>query len=158
MNSLRHRLIGLPGLALLLAAVGCSPSGNPATVPSPGAEGARLCRDLHQRLPDKVDGLDRNDPTPHSYLTAGWGDPAIILRCGVERPAAMDDATAYGVGANGVGWLVQKQSDGSVRFTTTLRRAYVEVTLPKQRAGDGAGPLTDFAAPIKKAIPKGIAD
>lgn len=90
-------------------------------------------------------------------FTAGWGDPAIILRCGVPRPAEMDDAEADAVEVDGVDWLLQKQRDGSFRFTSTLRRAYVEVTLPKERTGDGLGPLTAFASPVKKAVPEGIA-
>ena len=70
----------------------------------------------------------------------------------------MNDPNAYGADVDGVGWLVQKQSDGSVVFTTSLRMAYVEVKVPKERAVDGAGPLTYFAKPIASAIPSGIAD
>jgi hypothetical protein len=69
----------------------------------------------------------------------------------------MDDPEADGVEANGVGWLLQKLSDGSFRFTTTLRQAYVEVTIPKDRTGRGLAPLVGLAPPIKKAIPEGIA-
>ncbi|MGA4839371.1 DUF3515 domain-containing protein [Streptomyces sp. G45] len=146
-------------LALLIACAGCSSTddGGTAAVPSPGSGVARLCRDLDGELPRKVNGLARHDPKPASPLTAGWGDPAIILRCGVPRPAKMNDPEADGVTVNGVGWLLQKRDDGSFRFTTTLRKAYVEVTIPEERTQDGVGPLTDFAAPIEKAIPKGIA-
>ena len=59
---------------------------------------------------------------------------------------------------NGVAWLVQEQDDGSYVFTTGLREAYVEVAFNKEQAAKGAGPLVDFAEPIKKAIPEGIAD
>jgi len=155
----RHRPLGLPVLALLITVTGCSSSdGSPSvTVPSPDAKVAKLCRNLDKVLPRTVDGLDRNDPEPRSALTAGWGSPAIILRCGVVRPREMDDPEADGVEVNGVGWLLQKQDDGSFRFTTTLRRAYVEVSVPKARTGDGMAPLVDLAPAIKEAIPKGIA-
>lgn len=160
MNTSRHRPLGLPALALLFVITGCSSTGDSATaaVPKPGAKVATLCRNLDEVLPEKVDGLERNDPEPDSTLTAGWGSPAIILRCGVPRPAEMNNADALGATVDGVGWLVEKPDDGSVRFTTTLRRAYVEVMLPKKRAGAGAGPLTAFAKPIAKAIPEGVAD
>ncbi|MEU2560210.1 DUF3515 domain-containing protein [Streptomyces longispororuber] len=150
---------GLSALALLLACGGCSSTDGAGTaaVPSPGAEAAAWCRDLDARLPRTVGGLARRDPEPASRLTAGWGDPAIILRCGVERPARMNDPEADGVTVNGVNWLLEKRTDGSFRFTTTLRKAYVEVTLPEERTGDGVGPLTDFAAPVRKTIPEGIA-
>ncbi|PWI15219.1 DUF3515 domain-containing protein [Streptomyces sp. Act143] len=160
MNSFRHRLIGLPALALLITAAGCSSADDSASaaVPSPGTKVTKLCQELDRELPSEVDGQDRRDPEPASELTAGWGDPAIILRCGVAKPAKMTDPEADGAEVNGVGWLLEKQGDGAFRFTTTLRTAYVEVTIPKNRTDDGAAALVDLAAPIKKAIPEGIAD
>ncbi|MGW4608881.1 DUF3515 domain-containing protein [Streptomyces sp. NPDC004532] len=159
MRFFRHRLPGLPALALLIATAGCSSSDDTssATVPSPNTKVTKLCRNLDKVLPRKVDGLDRNDPQPRSALTAGWGSPAIILRCGVARPAEMDDPEADGLEADGVGWLLQKLDDGSFRFTTTLRAVYVEVSLPKAHTGDGVAPLVDLAPAVKKAIPEGIA-
>ncbi|MEU1476475.1 DUF3515 domain-containing protein [Streptomyces sp. NPDC001668] len=160
MNFFRHRPLGLPALALLITVAGCSSADDSASaaVPSPGAGVTKLCRELDRVLPSKVDDQDRRDPEPASALTAGWGDPAIILRCGVERPAKMNDPEADGVEANGVGWLLEKQDDGSFRFTTTLRKAYVEVTIPEARTADGMAPLVDLAPAVKKAIPEGIAD
>ncbi|MGX1367169.1 hypothetical protein RKD19_002528 [Streptomyces canus] len=43
-------------------------------------------------------------------------------------------------------------------MTTTLRKAYVEVTIPEDHTADGLAPLVDLAPGIKKAIPEGIAD
>ncbi|MFI6036259.1 DUF3515 domain-containing protein [Streptomyces sp. NPDC051315] len=159
MNLFRHRPIVLPPLALLLAAVGCSSADGDAStaVPSPSATVTELCRNLDEALPSTVDDLGRRDPSPASTLTAGWGNPAIILRCGVERPAKMSDQEADGVEVNGVGWLLEKQEDGSFRFTTALRKAYVEVTIPEERAADGMAPLVDLASAVKKTIPEGIA-
>ncbi|MWA13868.1 DUF3515 family protein [Streptomyces sp. BA2] len=155
----RRCLVSAPALALLIASAGCSSADEAvkAAVPTPDSKVTELCRNLDKRLPKKVDGLGRVDPEPKSELTAGWGDPAIILRCGVAKPPKMNDPEADGVTADGVNWLIEEQDDGSFRFTTTLRKAYVEITLPKERAGDGVSPLTDFAAPVKKTIPKGIA-
>lgn len=155
----RRCLVSAPALALLIASAGCSSADEAAkaAVPSPDGKVTELCRNLDKRLPKKVDGLGRADPEPKSELTAGWGDPAIILRCGVARPTKMNDPEADGVTVDGVNWLLDEQDDGSFRFTSTLRKAYVEITLPKERAGDGVSPLTDFAVPVKKTIPKGIA-
>ncbi|MGC9536463.1 DUF3515 domain-containing protein [Streptomyces sp. UG1] len=168
MNSLRHRHIsvfGLPALALLITAAGCSSAdgSRSAAVPSPDATVAGLCRNLDKVLPAKVDGERREDPSPASTLTAGWGDSAIILRCGVVRPpkmsdpkvAAGKDKDAVAGGVNGVQWLMEKQDDGGYRFTTALRRAYVEVSVAEGR--DSSSVLIDLAAAIKKAIPEGIA-
>ncbi|WP_156721328.1 DUF3515 domain-containing protein [Streptomyces apocyni] len=160
MKIFRRRLSLLPALGLLLAAVGCSSADDTpsAAVPSPGSRSAAACRDLHGELPRQLDGLDRADPTPRSELTAAWGGSAIILRCGVPRPDRMSDESADGVEVNGVGWLLERQGGGGFRLTSTLREAYIEVTLDKKRAeAGGLGPLTDLAGPIKKTVPEGIA-
>ncbi|MEU1043288.1 DUF3515 domain-containing protein [Streptomyces sp. NPDC005551] len=168
MNIFRHRphASGLSVLALLIAVTACSSADDSATavVPSPDAKVTGLCRNLDKVLPRKVDGLEREDPGPRSALTAGWGGPAIILRCGVERPAKMvdpkvatgNDPNAVGGGVNGVGWLMEELGGGKTRFTTSGRDAYVEVTVPKDR--DDSAVLVDLAASVKKAIPEGIAD
>ncbi|MEW2572466.1 DUF3515 domain-containing protein [Streptomyces sp. NPDC057621] len=169
MDFFRHRrasLVGLPALVLLIAATGCSSADDnaPAPVPSPGAKAAELCRNLDKSLPQKVDGLDREDPEPRSALTAGWGSPAIILRCGVSRPAKMvdpkvadgSDPDAIGGGVNGVGWLMEERDGGVTRFTSAQRSVYVEVTVPSGR--DTSSVLVDLAGAIKKTIPLGIAD
>lgn len=169
MNFFRHRrpvVLGLPALAVLITAAGCSSAdgGASAAVPSTGAKATGLCRNLDKVLPAEVDGADRDDPSPASALTAGWGDPAIILRCGVERPPKMldpkvaegHDPDAVPGGVEGVRWLMEKRDDGGYRFTSALRRVYVEVDVPEGR--DSSGVLIDLAPAIKKAIPEGIAD
>jgi Protein of unknown function (DUF3515) len=165
-NIFCHRPIGLPALALLIATAGCSSAddGARAAVPNPGSKVTKLCRNLDKVLPSKVDGASRDDPEPASALTAGWGSPAIILRCGVGQPPKMidpkvadgGDPDAVGGGVNGVDWLMEKQGDGSYRFTTANRSVYVEVSVPKQR--DSSTVLVNLAPAVKKAIPKGIAD
>ncbi|MET9437450.1 DUF3515 domain-containing protein [Streptomyces sp. NPDC006551] len=157
-----HRPFGLPVAAaaaavLLLSAAGCSsPDAKvSAPVPSPPAEEAAFCRALAKELPDTVAGLERNDPEPDSELTAGWGDAAIVLRCGVPRPDKMNDPQAQGVDAEGVNWLFEPRQGDGPRFTTTYRKAYVEVTLDERYAHD-VGPLVDLAAPVEKAVPKSV--
>ncbi|MFF4549314.1 DUF3515 domain-containing protein [Streptomyces sp. NPDC001435] len=169
MDIFRHRLIGLPALALLISVAGCSSADDSATVavPSPDAKTAGMCRELHEVLPKKLDGRSRNDPEPRSAYTAGWGSPAIILRCGIVRPPKMidpkvaqgADPNAIGGGVNGVDWLMEKQDDGTWRFTTAKREAYVQLILPKELSGqdDSARVLAEMAASVKKAIPTGIA-
>lgn len=169
MNSFRHRhisVLGLPALVLLITAAGCSSADGSAAaaVPSPDAKATKLCQDLDKVLPAKVDGESRADPSPASALTAGWGDSAIILRCGVARPPKMldpkvaegRDPDAVPGGVEGVRWLMEKQGDGGYRFTSALRRAYVEVTVEEGR--DSSSVLVDLASAVKKAIPTGIAN
>ncbi|MGW1285133.1 DUF3515 domain-containing protein [Streptomyces sp. NPDC002586] len=169
MNIFRHRPFGLLAPALLITVAGCSSADDSATVavPSPDAKTAPVCRDLHKALPQQLDGRSRNDPEPRSAYTAGWGSPAIILRCGVVRPPKMidpkvaegGDPDAIAGGVNGVDWLMERQGDGTWRFTTVGRVAYVQVSLPKGMSAQDEGTvvLTHLADAVKKAIPTGIA-
>lgn len=153
MTSFGRRSLILSAAAVLVAAAGCSSTDTSAsiTVPDPPAEEAALCRALDGELPDSVDGHDRDDPEPSSELTAGWGDAAIVLRCGVARPVGMSDPQGQGVEVDGVNWLLEERDDGP-RFTTTYRETYVEVTLGSRYMHD-IGPLTDLAGAVKKAVP-----
>ncbi|MET7618676.1 DUF3515 domain-containing protein [Streptomyces sp. NPDC005408] len=154
MTSSRRRPFFLSAAALmLLAAAGCSSTDAAASVavPSPPSEEAALCDALHKELPKSVAGEDRNDPEPASDLTAGWGDAAIVLRCGVPRPEKMNDSRSKGVEADGVNWLLEQEPDGP-RFTTTYRKTYVEVTMDKRYAHD-ITPLAELADAVKKTVP-----
>ncbi|MGK5627050.1 DUF3515 domain-containing protein [Streptomyces sp. URMC 123] len=149
--------------AALLALAGCSGDGGGGgagdlAAPTPSGREAELCRALRGELPGTVNGLARSSAGPASDFTAAWGEPPVVLRCGVPRPAVLTPGTAQynpttddGVEVNGVGWLLERRSDGSFRFTTVGRKAFVEVTLPKGTTEIGA--LTDFAEPIKRTVP-----
>ena len=158
MTSSRRRPFCLSVAALVLLTVaGCSSTDAAAsiTVPSPPPDQAPLCRALHKELPESVAGQDRNDPEPASELTAGWGDAAIVLRCGVPRPERMSDPQAKGVEADGVNWMLEQDAEGP-RFTTTYRRTYVEVTMEKRYAHD-VTPLAELADAVKKTVPARLA-
>ncbi|MFD4034062.1 DUF3515 domain-containing protein [Streptomyces sp. NPDC058637] len=151
----RRSALLVPSAALaVLAAAGCA--GQPSVaVPTPSPEAAAYCGELHKALPKTVVGLERSDPGPDSVLTAGWGDGAIVLRCGVPRPAKMDDAQSEGVDADGVNWLLEQPDDAGPRFTTTYRKAYVEVTLGVEYAHD-ITPLSAFAVPVEETVPESL--
>ncbi|MCM2578753.1 DUF3515 domain-containing protein [Streptomyces sp. MTZ3.1] len=144
---------------MLSTAVGCSwhDAGNGPAVPKPSGPAAAMCRSLHDGLPGTVDGLTRSASEPASEFTAAWGDPEVRLRCGVPRPAVLTpgnedyNPTAEAVDVNGVSWLLEKQGDG-YRFTTTGRRAFVEVTVPDDYAPE-VNALTDLAKSVRKTVP-----
>ncbi|MFE5245013.1 MULTISPECIES: DUF3515 domain-containing protein [unclassified Streptomyces] len=155
-RSPRSRVLAPSAALFVLAAAGCSTGSQPSVaVPTPSSEAAGYCEALHEELPEKVAGLERSDPSPDSDLTAGWGDGAIVLRCGVPRPAKMDDSQAKGVDADGVNWLLEQRDDAGPRFTTTYRKAYVEVTLGTEYAHD-ITPLSAFAVAVKKTVPESL--
>ncbi|MFE2284851.1 DUF3515 domain-containing protein [Streptomyces sp. NPDC059443] len=152
-------LSALTALAASAALAGCSAGDAEARVdppPAPPADVAGFCAALHKELPHEVAGLAATPALPASDLTAAWGGSAIVLRCGIAKPAKMADPKQDGVEVNGVGWLLEKLDDGGFRFTTGLRLAYTEVRVDKEHATD-AGMLVGLSAAIAKTVPEGIA-
>ena len=152
-----RRLLPLVPAGLLLAACS-SASGTPrVAVPSPTGAAAAACRDLAEALPDRVEGRARAELDVAGPYVAAWGDPAIVLRCGVPRPERLTpgsesyDPAADTVTVNEVSWLLEEQPDG-IRFTTTERAVFVEVTVPGDYAPE-VNPLLDLAAPVAAHIP-----
>ena len=121
-----------------------------------------MCAALLEALPDTVaDDLSSRDVSPSDALAAAWGDPAVVLRCGVPRPAAMVRTSAC-FEVNGVGWLATQDGrevtgdapvDGTLTFTTIGRAAYVEVTVPAMDDHQPADVLPALAGPIDQTIP-----
>jgi hypothetical protein len=139
-------------LALLAAAlvVGCS---GPSSVPVPPPHGpAAGCSTLSHDLPGSVDGRKQRDTSPASTRTAAWGDPAVVLRCGVGRPAGLQP-TSQVVEVNGVEWFLGGDDPPYV-LTTVGRGTYVQVRLPRDvPRGEVTASLVDLARPVKRAMP-----
>ena len=129
---------------------GCGAGAVEAPVPRPPAAVAKRCADLRRRLPAKVHGRGRRATTPKSPLVTAWGSPAIVLRCGMPRPAALRPTSELVV-INGVDWLGVPIAR-PVTFTAVGRLAYVEVTVPAAYTPPG-DVLIELAGPIKTAIP-----
>ncbi len=120
-------------------------------VPVPDAAGSQaICHALAGALPQSLQGHPRRTTTPQSERTAAWSEPPIVLRCGVERPAALV-ATSDVYAVSGVDWFAQHLSNGD-RFTTSGRQAYVEVTVPNG-PDVGVDVLTDLAKAIAATDP-----
>jgi hypothetical protein len=61
------------------------------------------------------------------------------------------DPTADAAEVNGVSWLLEQQDDG-YRFTTTGRKAFVELTVPGEYAPE-INALTDLADAVARTVP-----
>jgi hypothetical protein len=121
-------------------------------VPSPDGAHAAQCAGLVSSAPATVDELSRRTFEPRSPYAAAWGDPAIVLRCGGAKPAALRPTSQCFV-INGVGWFVSQNGKavdptqpvhGALDFTTIGRSVSVEVTIPSdyQPAADAIVDLT----------------
>jgi hypothetical protein len=114
---------------LALTATGCK-----VDVPDTDVSGAdrSACEALVDALPGSVSEQSRR-ATKGNPLGAAWGDPAIVLRCGVGKPADYDPLVGCQT-ANGLDWFVPKKAiddqGADIVMTTIGRRPAVEVRLP----------------------------
>jgi hypothetical protein len=140
---------------VFLLAGGCGAAGNvPIDSPELSGGDAAACRDLVQALPDSVSDQQRRSVDPDDAFGAAWGDPAIVLRCGVPKPEGFDEfATCQE--ANGVGWFVPEEQiedqQADVVMTTIGFEQNVEVTVPATYRPPAAA-MVDLAEAIKSTI------
>lgn len=138
--------------AAVLALTGCSGAVE-VDVPTPDPGTASVCAELAGALPETVADQDVRSTDPDDVLTAAWGDPAIVLRCGVPDPAALEP-TSQVFSVDGVEWFPEELTAGYV-FTTYGRTANVEVTVPDDYSPE-AGPLVDLADAVQQNVPRTI--
>ena len=130
---------------------GCS--GQPTLTVAPPRGGDEQCARLHSRLPDDLDGRDRRDTSPVSKRTAAWGQPPVVLRCGVGRPAGLT-ATSQVLEVQDVEWFLTERPRAYV-FTTVGRRTYVELRVPRATPRtEATAPLVDLAPAITATLPR----
>ncbi|MEU9006411.1 DUF3515 family protein [Streptomyces sp. NPDC048551] len=107
----------------------------PYRVPAgPFADGP-ACTETLARLPQRLLGRERD--AVRGTGAAGWGDGAVVLRCGVRPPAPTVDSC---VNVNGVDWVLddgRAGRGGKWVFTTYGRETAVSVAFEGgQVAGD----------------------
>ncbi len=147
--------MGLPRLAalvgpavLILGLAGC---GSDVLVDAyPAEPGSDVdCAALLADLPAEVAGLETR-AVSDGVEAAAWGDPPVVLRCGVGRPEAFE-ATSRCDTVEDVDWFSEPTADG-VLFTTVGRRVDVSVDVPSVH--DPAGDvLIDLAPAITRHAP-----
>ena len=111
------------------------------------------CRRLHDALPGSLNGRDRASTRPSSTRTAAWGDPPVVLRCGVGRPAGLI-ATSQVVEVDGVEWFLTEPAPPYV-FTTVGRGTYLQVRVPSSvPRSEATAALVDLADAVRTALPR----
>jgi len=120
-----------------------------AAPPSPDATAQRACIAVFAKLPVQLGTLaPRKTDTDSSFVVA-WGDPAIVLRCGVAKPALLGNPQAAQLlDVNSVIWQPDPQKSQTV-YTTVDRSVYIEVTVPA-----GADQPLPLLAPAIQALPQ----
>lgn len=151
-------------LALLIGTTGGSdkaPKSLPALTPSapPSNPAATApCTKLLQKLPVRLNGLAPRTvhPVPDTPFVVAWGDPAIILRCGVARPKDLHpgSSTVFISGSNAgtLGPFYDVTSSGGTEIYTTVDRAvYIDIAIPSKYQGSTFLPI--FSKAINAALP-----
>nr|WP_246221290.1 DUF3515 domain-containing protein [Phytoactinopolyspora mesophila] len=109
------------------------------------------CTALLKDLPEVVSDAVRRDVAPEAALATAWGQPPIVLRCGVSMPSAYRPDTQL-IDVGGVGWFAE-EGDGGVFFTATDREVLVEVAVPDDYAPAGFV-LDDISPTVASHIPE----
>ena len=84
------------------------------------------CAELLQALPDEIDpGVGRRTLADGAQRLAAWGDPPVVLECGVALPDRQEEQ----VTVNGLAWTV-RDSGAGYRWTTRELAVPVAVEIP----------------------------
>ncbi|WP_299052947.1 DUF3515 domain-containing protein [uncultured Nocardioides sp.] len=121
--SRRPRAAALLAAALLLAtATACAPT---LEVDTPDVEGAdaRACADLVDALPDELANARRREVVSTGSEAVAWGDPPILLTCGVGTPLGFSRVASACQDVAGVDWFVpdeQMEDQTAEAVATTI--------------------------------------
>ena len=121
----------------------------PLDVPPVTPEAEASCPALMSALPLELAGEPSRRVQSDSPYAYAWGDPAITLICGIDRPAGF----VVGVSAiqiNGVQWYVDTSDPDATVWTTVDRPVYVQITLPPEV---DSAPVTALTPQIAAALP-----
>jgi hypothetical protein len=123
-------------------------------VPAPpeSAAGQRSCPGLIAALPVRLGDLLGRPVQSSSPSVLAWGEPPVVLRCGVPRPAGFVPGAPDVVGINGVTWFVQPRGERTV-WTVVDRAVYIEATVPSGYASAPIPSLSDAVAGTLRAVP-----
>ncbi|MGF7234197.1 MAG: DUF3515 family protein [Frankia sp.] len=115
-------------------------------VAQPTGADRSACERLAGTLPRSLGhGLGRRSITPATTFAAAWGNPPVVLSCGVTGVAPSYQPTSALAVVDGVGWFAE-QLDQSVRYSTPTRRPQVVVLVPGGR--DSFDVLTSLAQTV----------
>lgn len=138
-------------LAACLTAGGCS--GAVSVPPAPDAADP-ACAQVVAAAPEEVLDASRRETTAQSALA--WGEPPVVLRCGVT-PLPPTDEPCLGVETEGVevDWVRVDGDEGTATFTTYGRVPSLEVVVPAELTADPAQPLAVLGAlaPAAEVVP-----
>ncbi len=121
----------------------------PVEVPPVTPEAEASCPALMEQLPLELAGEPSRPVDSDSLNAYAWGEPPIVLVCGVERPAALEPTSPL-IQISGVNWLVDTTDPDRIVWTAVDRPVYVQVTVS---ADTDSAPVTALAPVINDTLP-----
>ena len=86
------------------------------------------CAQVIAALPIEVGGQPARVTESDANNVAAWGDPPIVLTCGIELPVAYEQTSTL-ADVSGISWLPEPLENGTL-FTTIGRNPRVQVAVP----------------------------
>ncbi|MCR1782529.1 DUF3515 domain-containing protein [Nocardioides carbamazepini] len=155
-RSPRGRLAPLAALLALPLALAACGGAVDVDVPRLSAADRAACAALAADLPDTLADEERVEIEPEDAPAAAYGDPAIVVRCGVPKPEGFD-LTASCESADGVGYYIPDEQYDDQGLDLTLTAAgyspRVEVSIPSRyRPNAGPAAMTVLAPLVKEHL------
>lgn len=132
-----------------VAISGCGGAKVAVPVPSPNAKDTSICNSIVPTLASHVADQEKRKVAEAPDLTAAWGDPPIYLRCGVNKPTALEPTSSL-ITVNGIDWFAQELTAGW-RFTSMNTSVFIEVTVPSKYSPE-ANALVDLSGNLKPLV------
>jgi hypothetical protein len=117
----------------------------PVDVPPVTAEADAACPGLMGALPLELAGEQSRPVQSNSPFAYAWGDPPLVLVCGVDRPAGFV-ATSGLIQIDAVQWYVDDSDPDTVVWTAVDRPVYVQLSIPSSLDSAAATELSDLIA------------
>jgi hypothetical protein len=140
------------GATLALGLAACTTGGTTSGVKAAPAAASSTCAKALAAAPETVAGLARTPVSVEGALS--WGEPAVILRCGLPAQAPTKDRCLTIDGAGKVGkldWVVDDSGDPIV-LVSYGRDPAVELRVPASRRDDAVTAAVDVG-PVAAALP-----
>jgi hypothetical protein len=129
----------------------------PVEVPPVTAAADAACPGLMSALPLTLAGEQSRRVSSNSPFAYAWGDPPIVLICGVDRPAGFV-ATSGLIQIDAVQWFVDDSDPDANVWTAVDRSVYVQLRIPSSLDSAAATELSTIIAqtlPVQAPQPGG---
>ena len=138
----------------------------PMDAPTLSERDAQVCLAVTSQLPNAIRDLQARKVSAGPEQNAAYGEPALTVACGVQRPVMCETLDA-GPGCvpldaellnmNRVCWYAEARS-GATAFTTMDREVPVQVTVPTryEQAAQWANEFSDIVVQTNKSVTEGV--